>query len=86
MIMSLLILCSIYDTKVGAFAPPFCAKAKGEAMRSFQDALGDPQLPFGKHPADFVLYVVAVFNDQDGRMSPTEMPERLIAADEFSST
>lgn len=77
-----MMLCSVHDSKSGMFAPPFTARAKGEAIRSFQMACQDTQLPFGKFPADFSLYLVGIFNDTDGSVSGMP-PERLIGADEL---
>lgn len=75
---------SIHDTKSGAFTPPFVARARGEAIRSFQAAIQDSQHPMSKFPADYVLYHVGTFFDDTGAVS--DLPqgrERLIGGDEF---
>jgi len=82
--MSVLRLCSVFDTKVSAFAPPFCVKSKGEAIRSFEDACMDDKLPFKLHPSDYILFYVADFDDATGVVTQV-LPERLTSADEFSS-
>lgn len=60
---------AILDKAVGAFMQPFYARAKGEALRTFTDAVNDPQSPFYKHPADFELYVVGSFDPGNGMLS-----------------
>lgn len=52
-----LVVCAIFDTKVGAFATPFFCRTKTEAMRSFEDACNDDKLPFKAHPGDYRLFV-----------------------------
>lgn len=81
--MSRLVLCSVFDSKVGAFMRPFVCLSKGEAIRSFQDACGDDTIPFKKHPADFQLFLVGEFDDQSGTVLGLPVAERLIGADEF---
>lgn len=80
---SLLQLYTVFDNKVGAFAAPFVCRAKGEAIRSFQQACSDDNLPFKKAPGDYVLYYVGGWDDQNGRLMPIEMPERVVSGDEF---
>lgn len=81
--MNVLQLYSVFDSKVGAFASPFVARTKGEAVRSFQLACGDEALPFRKTPADYQLYYIGGWDDQNGRLLPVEHAERVIGADEF---
>lgn len=81
--MAVLLLCSVYDTKVSAFSPPFVCKSRGESIRSFSDACGDDSLPFKKHPADYVLHFIGEFDDQTGRLMIIPNPERLISGDEI---
>lgn len=76
-------LCSVFDSKVGAYAAPFCARSKGEAIRSFQTACSDDTLPFKRYPADYRLFVVADFDDNTGYITAVSPPEALIGADEL---
>jgi len=68
---------SVFDKAVDSFLPPFFVPAKGAAIRSFTDALRDPQHPFAKHHEDYVLYEVGVFDDQSGLLV-TQEPVRVI--------
>lgn len=81
--MSTLCLCSVFDVKVGSFAAPFVTKSKGEAIRSFEDAVGDPKMPFKAHPADYVLFCVGTFDDLTGLVSSFSVAERLVSASDF---
>lgn len=77
-----LFLFSVQDTKVGAFLPPFAARAKGEAVRSFTAAVQDDKHQFSQHRADYSLWVLAEFDDSTGELVPYK-PERVIGADEI---
>lgn len=75
-------LYSVIDTKVGAFMPPFCARARGEALRSFMGACQDEKHQFFAHKADYALYFVGEFDDGEGIITAVR-PERVISGDEF---
>lgn len=68
--MSVLLLCAVWDNKVGAFMQPFVSRSKGEAIRSFSDAVGDKQSPFCKHPEDYHLASLGEFDDNSGMIKP----------------
>jgi len=77
-------LFSIHDTKSGAFTVPFVARARGEAIRSFQSAMQDTSHPMSKFPADYVLYYIGTFDDGTGEIAPVApTPVRVIGGDEF---
>lgn len=78
-------MCSVYDSKVGVYAAPFCARSRGEAIRSFHSATLDDNLPFKRYPADYRLFCVGEYDDNVGRLYPAEQPEPIIGADEFGS-
>lgn len=76
-----LLIFSIFDKAVNAFNNPFYARAKGEAVRMFTQAVNDPQSPFSKSVLDFTLMYLGEFDDNSGLFSPAE-PQRVIAAHE----
>lgn len=78
-----LLLCSVFDSKVGAYAAPFCARTKGEAIRSFEQACRDASLPFQKYPADYRLFLIGEYDDNIGSVRCPHTPEPLIGADEI---
>lgn len=78
-----LIACAVFDSKVGAYSPPFFVKTKGEAIRSFTDACRDDKVPFAKHPADYRLFFLGEFDDNSGLLSGLSKPEPSLGADEL---
>lgn len=80
--MSVLLLFAVFDSKVGAYAAPFCARTKGEAIRSFTDACRQDDLPFKKNPGDYRLFCLGAYDDNKGSLVPHD-PEPLIGADEL---
>lgn len=68
--MSTLLVCAIMDSKVGAFSPPMYFRSKGEAVRSFLDALSDQSTTLSKHPRDYQMFLVGSFDDQTGLLTP----------------
>lgn len=82
--MAILVACAVFDSKVGAYSPPFFVKTKGEAIRSFTDACADDNLPFKKHPGDYRLFLLGEFDDNSGLLTAVGNPVPLIGADEVS--
>lgn len=80
--MSVLLMFAVFDTKVGAYASPFCCRTKGEAIRSFTDACSDASLPFQKNPGDYRLFFIGAYDDNLGLVTPAG-PEPLLGADEI---
>ena len=76
-------LVSVYDAKAETFAPPVAAVALGEAVRSFEDAVNDPQCPFNKHPEDYTLFHLGEFDDSAAAFHLKEAPVSLGVALQF---
>lgn len=55
---------AIYDNKAEAFMQPFFAATPGLALRTFEDNANNPDSILSKHPNDFCLYEIGVFDDQ----------------------
>lgn len=68
---------SVLDSATAAFLPPFFMRADGEALRSFMDALGSGDHQFSKHPRDFTLYYIGVFDDNSGEIEIPDVPLKL---------
>lgn len=77
------LLISVFDSKTGVYSPPMVCKTRGEALRTFEDACKDPNLPFSKHLADYALYVLGGFDDNSGELLIDGKPVRMIGADEL---
>jgi len=67
---------SFYDIKAQAFTTPFFLASRGQAVRAAIDLASDMSTTVGRHPADFHLNLVAVWDDQTGRIEPVA-PESL---------
>ncbi len=66
---------TIYDTQAKAYHIPFYMHQVGMAVRVFHDMANDPEHQFGKHPEDYSLYQIGVYDDEDG--STHSMPGNL---------
>lgn len=76
---------TILDSAVGAFLQPFFCRTKGEAVRSFSDAVNDEKSTFNKHVMDYTLFALAEFDDASGAFTSLPAPERVIGALEVLS-
>lgn len=61
---------SIYDNKALVYGLPFFAPTDGSAIRSFQELANDAQTTVGRHPADFSLFHVGLYDDQKASLTP----------------
>ena len=60
---------SIYDEKSEAFLQPFFMDTNGQAIRAIVDCLSDPQHNFSRHSADYTLFLIGQFDDQDATIT-----------------
>lgn len=66
--MTVKILVALYDRATESHAPVMTVTTRGEAIRSFRDAVNDPQTPIYKHETDYELYVIGQYDDQKGEL------------------
>lgn len=72
------VICAIQDRSVGAFLNVHCARAEGQAIRGFMDAIANPaNTDIHNHADDFDLYVVAIFDDTTGLVTPEPQPRKI---------
>lgn len=71
---------SIFDSKIGAFHPPFFAPTDGSAVRSFQDLVNDQSTSISRHPRDYSLWCLGVWNDSTGRMEAFDHNVQVVEA------
>jgi len=64
------LLFSIYDEKAHAYLPPFTLPRSDMAIRTFADCVNSDQHAFGKHPGDYTLYELGVFDDTTATITP----------------
>lgn len=73
---------TIFDTKAGCTPrPPFFMGADGEATRFFTDLCGNADTDMGKHPEDYSLHRVGVYDNNTMKIV-AETPECLITGTE----
>lgn len=65
---------SIFDRKAGIYHAPFFAVSHGSAIRSFSDLANDRSTTIGRHPVDYVLFHIGVFDDSSGMFVPMSPP------------
>lgn len=68
---------TLYDSKALTYSPPFYCTAHGAAVRMVMDLAADPNTSVGRHPADFTLYCVGMFNDAVGGLLPSDSREHI---------
>lgn len=66
------LLIALYDRATEAHAPIMTVNTRAEAIRSFRQAVNDPQTPINNNPTDFELYQLGTYNDQTGVITATE--------------
>ncbi len=63
----------VHDVKAKAYMQPWFLHQDGMATRAFADCVNDPEHNFGRHPADYTLFFIGVFDDATG-MCITQAP------------
>lgn len=71
---------SVYDRVAAAYGRPVFVTAAGSAVRSFQDEVSRnaPDNEMFRHPGDFDLYHIGVFDDATGLVSSFDAPRLLV--------
>lgn len=54
---------SIFDVKAQAYLPPFYMPETAMAIRVFSDCVNSGDHQFGKHPGDYTLFEMGVWDD-----------------------
>lgn len=75
------LLVALYDRATEAYAPVMTVHTRGEALRSFKQAVNDPQTPIYNNPTDYELWQLGTYDDQNGEI--TAQPELLGRAEDF---
>ncbi len=69
---------TVHDSKAQAYLPPFYLPEIGMAIRVFSDCVNSADHQFGKHPSDYTLFDLGVFNDNTGLMVLFPSPSKLM--------
>lgn len=75
---------SVYDEKGQTFNTPFVQLQIGQALRGFQDAVGNPESSISKHPEDYHLYHIGEFDEFSARIESFPEPRLLARGSEYS--
>ncbi|AXL15305.1 nonstructural protein [Microviridae sp.] len=60
---------TIYDTKAEAFSLPFYYMHDGQALRTCQDWINNPETPYAKHPEDYTLFKAGQYDENTGTIT-----------------
>lgn len=71
---------AVFDAKLDAFMIPAFMQTRGMAMRGFIDACKKEGHEFAKHPEDYTLFELGVYDQESGKFQNHKAPESLGAA------
>lgn len=74
---------SLFDSKAKAYTQPYFMPQKGQALRSLDGIVNNPQTEVYKYPDDFKLYKLADYDNLSGKFIPLQEPEFIANAVEF---
>ncbi len=60
---------AIFDTASGLYLRPLFAQSDGQALRSFSDVVADADHEIGRHPEDYSISRLGIFDDNTGRLT-----------------
>lgn len=63
---------TVRDSKVEAYLQPFYAVNDAVAVRMIKDTANDPTTIFHKHPLDFTLLFIGIFEESTGEIIPAD--------------
>lgn len=76
---------TVYDAAAEAFLQPFFAPTIGSAIRMFSDICEQPDHQFAKHPEDYTLFHIGVYDDSSADIEKMRAPVKLGSALELTS-
>lgn len=71
---------SVYDQAAKAYLQPFFASSAGLALRMFAEAANTPDHNFNRYAADYTLFELGEFDQQDCKFTLHSVPENLGSA------
>lgn len=77
---------AVWDRAADAFMNPFVVPSLGLAIRSFQDEINRPEGDMFKHPDDFDLYHLGLFDQDTGTFEVEKgLPKQLSIGKQLST-
>lgn len=74
---------TIYDAKSMTYETPICWRARGEAIRWYQDLINDPKSKLYHHPEDYDLFELGDYDQLKATLTPYKSSVPLGKATEF---
>lgn len=74
---------SVFDKAIDCFLPPFYVRTKQEALRSLLDAARNPEHQFSRHPEDYRLYKLGLYNEERGQFELYDTPQFVVSVPEL---
>lgn len=59
---------TVYDSKTEAYLPPFYQPTNGAAIRVFEETCNDVNHAFYKHPSDYTLFYMGIYDDANAKV------------------
>lgn len=78
-------LYTIYDVKLATHSVPFARSTEADALRYFGDLSRDVNAVLCKHPEDYSLYSIAVYDTDTGVITPHASIVCLVTASQLLS-
>jgi hypothetical protein len=69
---------TVRDSKAEAYLQPFYVPNESVARRAMTDCIEDDNHAFGKHPEDYALYALGVYDDSNGKFELLDAPQHLV--------
>lgn len=79
-------VCTVYDSKSEHYMAPMFFKHRGDALRSFAEAVQDKTQTLGKYPADFTLFELGSYDELTAKFTLHSTPTSLGVGIEFLSS
>lgn len=74
---------AVRDSAVGAFNTPLFFRSRGEALRSFADAVGKEENGFLAHAEHYDFWFLGTYDNASGMFTVAAQPERVCGAQDF---
>lgn len=76
---------AIKDRALDAYMRPFFAHSVGQAVRMFQDEINNNQGEMHKHPDDYDLYHLGLWDDKTATFAACEAPEQVAIGKQYKT-
>lgn len=79
------IMFTVYDQAAEAYLPPFYFGTNAQAKRAFAETVNQPGHSFFKHPQDYTLFNLGVFDDSTAKITQNPTPISMGTALEYKT-